>query len=48
MFNEFEQYKCYEIITYNSTQIQTFSRTLEICVQRTLVLPTEVCNYHLI
>ena len=39
IYNEFKQYGCYEIITYNSKQIQIFSRTLEIGVQRSLVLP---------
>ena len=48
IYNEFKQYRRYEIITYNSKQIQTFSRTLEIRVQRSLVLPTQVSNYHLI
>ena len=30
IYNEFKQYRWYEIITYNSKQIQIFSRTLEI------------------
>jgi hypothetical protein len=30
----------YEIITYKGKQIQIFSRTLELRVQRSLVLPT--------
>jgi hypothetical protein len=38
--NEFKQYRWYEIITYNSKHVQIFSRTLEIGVQRFLVLPT--------
>ena len=40
IYNKFKQYRLYEIITYNSKQIQIFSRTLEIRVQRSLVLPT--------
>ena len=32
--HKFKQYKWYEIITYNSKQIQIFSRTLEIRVQK--------------
>ena len=38
----------YEIKTYNYKQIQIFSSTLEIGVQRSLVLPTQVNNCHLI
>jgi hypothetical protein len=48
MYNEFKQHRLYETITYNSKQIQIFSRTLEIRGQRSLVLPTQVSNYHLI
>ena len=40
IYNEFKQYRMYEIITYNTKQIQIFSRTLEIRVQRSMVLPT--------
>jgi hypothetical protein len=40
IYNEFKQYRLYEILTYNSKQIQIFSRTLEIRVQRSPVLPT--------
>jgi hypothetical protein len=46
--NEFQQCKWYEIITYNSKQIQIFSIILGIGVQRSLVLPTQVSNCHLI
>ena len=48
MYNEFKQYRWYEIITYDIKEIQIFSRTLEIGVQRSLMLPTQVSNYHLI
>jgi hypothetical protein len=37
-----------KILTYNSKQIQILSITLEIRVQRSLVLPTQVSNCHLI
>ena len=40
IYNEFKQYKVYEIITYNSKKIQILSITLEIRVQRSMVLPT--------
>jgi hypothetical protein len=40
MYNEFKQYRLYEIKTYNFKQIQMFSRTLEIKIQQYLVLPT--------
>jgi len=48
MYNEFKQYKRYEIITYNSKKMRIFSQTPEIGVQRSLVLPTQVTNRHLI
>ena len=35
-------YGWYELIIYNSKQIQIFLRTLEIGVQRSMVLPTQV------
>ena len=38
--SEFKQYKLYEILTYNSKQTKKFSRTFEIRVQRSLILPT--------
>ena len=38
------QYRWYEIITYNSKQTQLFSRTLEIGVERTIVLPTQLSD----
>ena len=38
MYNEFRQYRWYEIINYKSKQLQIFSRILEIGVQRSLVL----------
>ena len=41
------QYIWYKIINYNSKQIQIFSRALEIEVQRSLVLPTQLSNCHL-
>ena len=44
IYNEFKQYRWYEIIAYNSKQIQMFPRSLEIGVQRSLVLPTQVSN----
>jgi hypothetical protein len=37
----------HEIITYNTKKIQILSKTLEIRVQRSLVLPTEVSNCQL-
>ena len=40
IYNEFKQCRFYEIITYKTKQIQLFSRTLEIRVQRSPVLPT--------
>ena len=40
IYNELKQYRLYEIINYNSKQIQIFSEILEIRVQRSLVLPT--------
>jgi hypothetical protein len=48
IYNEFKQNIVYEIITYNSKQTQIFSRTLEIGVQRSMVLPTQANNCHLI
>ena len=49
MYNEFKQYRWYEIIiAYKAKQIQIFSRTLEIGVQRFLVLPAQVSSCHLI
>ena len=42
------QSRWYEIITHNFKQIQTFSKTLEIGVQSSMVLPTQVSNCHLI
>ena len=47
LYNKFKQYRWYEIIIYNFKQIQIFSRTLEIGVQRSLVLPTQDSNCHL-
>ena len=35
-------------MTYNSKQIQIFSRTIEVGVQRSLVLPTQVSKCRLI
>ena len=46
--NEFKQYRWYEIITFNSKLIQMLSRTLEMGVQRSLVLFTQVRDCHLI
>ena len=46
IYNKFKQYGLYGI-THNSKQIQIFSRILEIRVQRSLVLPTQVNNCHL-
>ena len=46
--NEFKLYKWYEMITSHSKYIHISSRTLEIGVQRSLVLPTQVSNCHLI
>ena len=45
IYNEFKQYRLYGIITYNSKQIQIFSRTFEIGVQRTLVWPTKLATF---
>jgi hypothetical protein len=47
MYNEFKQCRWYEIITCNSKQTQIFIRTLEIRVQRSLVLPTQVLSSYL-
>ena len=46
IYNEFKKYRCYEIITYNSKEIQLFSRILGIGVQISLMLPTQVSNCH--
>ena len=43
IYNKFKQYRWYEIITYNSKQIQIL-----IGVQKSLVLPTQASNYHLL
>ena len=48
IYNDFKQYRLYEIITYNSKLIQTYARTLEIGVQRYVMLPTQVSNCRLI
>ena len=40
IYNEFKQYRFYEITTYNINKIQKSSRTFEIRVQRSMVLPT--------
>jgi hypothetical protein len=48
IYNEFKHYELYEIFTYNSKQIHIFSRTLDIRVRRSLALPTQVSDCHLI
>ena len=42
IYNKFKQHRWYAIEAFNSKQIQIFSRTLEIGVQRSLMLPTQV------
>ena len=46
--NELKQCRWHGIITYNSKQIQVFSRTLEIGAQRSLVSPTQASCCRLI
>ena len=48
IYNKFKQYILYKIITYNSKQTQILSITFEIGVQRSIMLPTQVSNSHLI
>ena len=48
IYNKFKQRRWYEVITHDSKQISMFLRTLEIGVQRFLVLPTQVSDCHLI